>query len=183
MKKGKISKDLLRYLALGGILTIAMLSPIGGPEIVKSLFKHLKYKIRQIKDSAYYLKKRGLAEFVKEDNNNNVVVRITDNGKKYLRTFDIDNMVLNKPEHWDKKWRLVVFDVPEDHKNAREALRRKLKDLNFIRFQDSVWITPFPCDDEIRFLRDIFNVPFNVDVFVVEDLKHHEIRLKKHFKI
>lgn len=182
MKKGKIAKDILKYLAFGGVITIAMLSPVGGPKIVKILFKHLKYKIKQIKDSAYYLRKRGLVEFINE-NNNEVTIKITDNGKKYLKTFDIDNMVLNKPEHWDKKWRLVVFDVPEDHKNAREALRRKLKDLNFIRFQDSVWITPYPCDDEIRFLREIFNVPFNVDVFVVEDLKHHEIRLKKHFEI
>lgn len=182
MKKSKIGKDLLKYLAFGGVLTIAMLSPIGGPKIVKSLLRHLKYKIRQIKDSAYYLKKRGLVEFVME-NDNEVTVKITDNGKKYLKTFDIDNMVLNKPECWDKKWRLVVFDVPEKHKNAREALRRKLKELNFIRFQDSVWITPYPCDDEIRFLREIFNIPFSVDVFITEDLKHHEIILKKHFKI
>lgn len=182
MKKGKIGNDLLRYLALGGILTIAMLSPIGGPKIVKSLFRHLKYKIRQIKDSAYYLKKRGLVEFVTE-NNSEVTVRITNNGKKYLKTFDIYNMVLNKPARWDKKWRLVAFDIPEEHKSAREALRRKLKELNFIRFQDSVWITPYPCDDEIRFLREIFNIPFNVDVFIIEDLKHHEIRLKKYFKI
>lgn len=180
--KNKISKDLLRYIALGGLVTLAMLSPVGGPKIAKVLLKHLLYKLKQIKSSAYYLKKRGLIEFIKEDANN-IVVKITDNGKKYLKTFDIDNMILNKPEYWDKKWRLVVFDVPEDHKNAREALRRKLKDLNFIRFQDSVWITPYPCDDEIRFLREIFNVPFNVDVFVVEDLRHHEIRLKKYFKL
>lgn len=173
---------MLRYLALGGILTIAMLSPIGGPKIVKSLFRHLKYKIRQIKDSAYYLKKRGLVEFVTE-NDNKVTVKITNNGKKYLKTFNIDNMALNKPAHWDKKWRLVAFDVPEDHKKAREALRRKLKELNFVRFQDSVWITPYPCDDEIRFLREIFNIPFSVDVFIIEDLKHHEIGLKKYFKI
>lgn len=182
MKKSKIGKDLLKYLAFGGILTIAMLSPIGGPKIVKSFFKHLRYKIRQIKDSAYYLRKRGLVEFIME-NDNEITLKITNNGKKYLKTFDIDNMILNKPERWDKKWRLVVFDVPEEHKNAREALRRKLKELNFVRFQDSVWITPYQCDDEIRFLREIFKIPFDVDVFEVSDLKHHEIRLKKHFKI
>jgi DNA-binding transcriptional regulator PaaX len=70
--------------------------------------------------------------------------------------------------------------VPEKHKKARDAFRRKLKDLNFVRLQDSVWVTPYPCDDEIRFLREIFNIPFNVDVFTISDLKHHEIRMKKY---
>ncbi len=182
MKNSKIGKDILFYLVSGGLLTLAMLSPIGGPKIVKSLLKKLGHKIRQIKASVYYLKKRGLIEFIQEDSDK-VTVQITDNGKKYLKTFDIDNIILNKPVCWDKKWRLVFFDIPEKHKKAREAFRRKLKDLGFVRLQDSVWVTPFPCEDEIRFLREVFSVPFNVDVFTISDLKHHEINLKKHFKI
>ncbi|MEK7578339.1 MAG: CRISPR-associated endonuclease Cas2 [Patescibacteria group bacterium] len=182
MRTNKIGKDLLKYLALGGLVTVAMFSPINGHKVAEDLLRHVKYKLKQLKNNAHYLKKRGLIEFIKE-NNDEVVVRITDGGRKYLKTFDIDDMVLNRPEHWDGKWRLVIFDVPEEHKKARDALRRKLKDLCFVRLQDSVWVTPYPCDDEIRFLREIFNIPFNVDVFTINDLKHHEINLKKHFKI
>lgn len=182
MKNSKIGKDILFYLVSGGLLTLAMLSPIGGPKIVKSLLRKLKYKIKQIKASAYYLKKRGLIEFVWEDNDK-VTVKITNNGKKYLKTFDIDNMTLNKLVPWDKKWRLIIFDIPEKHKKAREAFRRKLKDLDFVRLQDSVWVTPFPCEDEIRFLREIFNVSFNIDVIETTNLKHHEIKLKKYFEL
>lgn len=182
MKTSKVGKDLLKYLAFGGILTLAMLSPVGGPKIAKALLKQLRYKIQQLRNSAYYLKKRGLVEFVSEDDKG-ITIKITNDGKKYLKTFDIDGMALNKPVHWDKKWHLVIFDVPEKHKKAREALRRKLKDLNLVRLQDSVWVTPYPCDDEVRFLREIFNIPFNVDVFVTEDLKHHEIKLKKYFEL
>ncbi len=182
MRTNKIGKDVLRYLALGGVCTIAMFSPVGGPKISKILLKQLKYKLKQLKSNAYYLKKRGLIEFVKEDAGG-ITMKITDNGKKYLKTFDIDNITLNKPAYWDKKWRLVIFDVPEKHKKAREALRRKLKDLNFVRLQDSVWVTPFPCEDEIRFIRELFNVPFNVDVIETANLKHHEIKLKKYFEL
>ena len=182
MRTNKIGKDLLKYLALGGIITVAMLSPTGGPKIAKILIKQLGYKLKQLKSNAYYLKKRGLIKFVKEDGKD-ITVSITDNGKKYLKTFDIDNIVLHMPERWDGKWRLVIFDVPEKHKKAREALRRKLKDLNFARLQDSVWVTPFPCEDEIRFIRELFNVPFNVDVIETADLKHHEINLKKYFEL
>jgi DNA-binding transcriptional regulator PaaX len=182
MKKSEIGKDLLKYLALGGFLTLAMLSPIGGPKVVKSLVKYLKYRISQIRASAYYLKKRGLIEFIKEDDNN-MMMRITDNGKRYLKKFDIDDMALNRPKVWDKKWRLVIFDVPEKHKRAREALRQKLKDLGFEKLQKSVWVTPFPCNDEIRFLREIFNISFNVDVVITDDIGYHEIKLKKLFKL
>ena len=182
MRTSRVGKDLLKYLAFGGVLTLAMLSPVGGPKIVKVLLKQLKYKIRQLRNSAYYLKKRGLVEFVSEDSKG-ITIRITNNGEKYLKTFDIDNMILARPVVWDKKWRLVIFDVPEKHKKAREALRRKLKDLDFLWLQDSAWVTPYPCDDEIRFLREIFNIPFNVDVFEISDLKHHEIRFKKYFKL
>jgi len=182
MRKNIIGKDLLKYLALGGLITVAMFSPTGGPKLAKILLKQLRYKLKQLKSNAYYLKKRGHIEFIRETNDN-VVVKITDSGRKYLKTFDIDNMILNRPERWDGKWRLVIFDVPEEHKKAREALRRKLKELNFARLQDSIWVTPFPCEDEIRFIRELFNVPFNVDVVETADLKHHEIRLKKHFEL
>ena len=182
MRTNKIGKDLLRYLALGGVITVAMLSPIGGPKIAKILLKQLRYKIKQLRSNAYYLKKRGLIEFVREDVGG-ITMKITDNGKKYLRTFDIDNLILNRAAQWDGKWRLVIFDVPEKHKKAREALRRKLKDLNFSRLQDSVWVTPFPCEDEIRFVRELFCVPFSVDVIETLDLKHHEIKLKKYFEL
>ena len=182
MRTSRVGKDLLKYLTFGGVLTLAMLSPVGGPKIAKVLLKQLKYKIQQLRNSAYYLKKRGLVEFASEDNKG-ITIRITNNGEKYLKTFDIDSITLNKPISWDKKWRLVVFDIPEKHKKAREALRRKLKDLNLVRLQDSVWVTPYPCDDEIRFLGEIFNIPFNVDVFITDDLRHHEIKLKKYFEL
>ena len=81
MKTNRIGKDLLRYLALGGLVTVAMLSPINGHKVAKDLLKHVKYKLKQLKNNAYYLKKRGHIEFVKE-NSNEVMVRITDSGRK-----------------------------------------------------------------------------------------------------
>ncbi|MBI2033657.1 MAG: hypothetical protein HYT13_01005 [Candidatus Liptonbacteria bacterium] len=167
---------------MGGLITLAMFSPVGGPKLIKDLIKHLKHKIKKIRDSAYYLRKRGLIEFVKEDDNT-IVVKITAEGRKYLKKFDIDNLILKRPEHWDKKWRVVIFDIAEKKKRAREALRQKLQELNFVRLQDSVWVTPFPCGDEIRFIREILGISFDVDIILAEDLGHHEIKLKKYFEL
>jgi hypothetical protein len=76
MRKNKIGKDLLKYLALGGLVTIAMLSPINGHKVAGDLLRHVKYKLKQLKNNAHYLKKRGLIEFVKETSKNFLISTI-----------------------------------------------------------------------------------------------------------
>ena len=98
----------------------------------------------------------------------------------YTETLEIGKTLRNE---FVVKVKGKVNERPEKNKKAREALRRKLKDLDFVRLQDSVWVTPHPCEDEVRFLREIFTIPFNVDVIETDDLKHHEIKLKKYFNI
>jgi len=69
-------------------------------------------------------------------------------------------MEIKKTSQWDRKWRIVFFDIPEKHRRARDALREKLKEIGFREFQQSVFIQPYPCTDEINFLVDkITNEP------------------------
>jgi len=70
----------------------------------------------------------------------------------------INNTIINKPKSWDKKWRLVIFDIPETHRKHRVAFRNKLKQLGFIQFQKSVWIHPYECQNEISFLAEYLNI-------------------------
>jgi phenylacetic acid degradation operon negative regulatory protein len=51
---------------------------------------------------------------------------------------------------WDGQWRVVVFDLPEEHNASRVRLRRYLKDRGFGYLQNSLWITPDPLDAEVR---------------------------------
>lgn len=44
---------------------------------------------------------------------------------------------------WDGCWHQLVFDIPEEHRVYRNALRRFLKRLRLGCLQKSVWITPF----------------------------------------
>ncbi len=43
---------------------------------------------------------------------------------------------------WDGRWRLVMFDLPENLNRQRVKLRRVLKDLKFGYLQNSVWLSP-----------------------------------------
>lgn len=45
-------------------------------------------------------------------------------------------------KRWDRKWRLVIFDIEETSRSVRDLFRMKLKELGFAQLQKSVWITP-----------------------------------------
>lgn len=51
---------------------------------------------------------------------------------------------LLKPQsiRWDGKWRIVLFDVPEQKRPIRDYLRNVLKRHGFIEFQRSMWVWP-----------------------------------------
>lgn len=50
--------------------------------------------------------------------------------------------IFYKKQDWDKKFRLVIFDIQESERKKRNQLRQFLKQLNFVLIQKSVWLTP-----------------------------------------
>ena len=79
-------------------------------------------------------------------------------------------MEIKKPEKWDRKWRMVIFDVPNKYKTARDALRKKLKEMGFYQLQKSVWVYPYPCFDEILFIGKFFNAERFIELLTVEEM-------------
>lgn len=47
------------------------------------------------------------------------------------------------PGKWDGKWRVVIFDIPEQAREKRDQLRWLLKRNAFKKLQSSVFISPF----------------------------------------
>lgn len=43
--------------------------------------------------------------------------------------------------NWDGKWRIVIFDIPEENRKIRNILRARLKLWEFEIWQQSVWAT------------------------------------------
>ncbi len=56
--------------------------------------------------------------------------------------------LITKP--WDKKWRLVTFDIPEKERDKRDKLRYQLEELGLKHFQRSVWISPLPVNQHLK---------------------------------
>ena len=72
---------------------------------------------------------------------------------------------LQRPDRWDGKWRVVIWDVPEKRRELRDRLRATLTRIGFVHIQHSVWVCPWPCRDEIEWLREHYRLDNRVLFF------------------
>lgn len=89
------------------------------------------------------LREKGFVEFIKD---RELILRLTDSGKD--RALWVKMMTGD--EKWDGRWRLVVWDIPEKRRQARDLLRFKLKRLGFKRWQQSIWASKINCTKLLR---------------------------------
>lgn len=79
-------------------------------------------------------------------------------GKKQLKLTNLGKAVLEKhradarsPQlRWDSRWRLVIFDIPEEIAPLRKYLRVYLRGMGFGKVQRSIWISPYDHRKKIR---------------------------------
>lgn len=177
--RNEIIKDVLLALGAVGLVAVA----IAAPNLVGVLGGHFtsrnKYKNVQIKRSLLGLEKRGFVNMSKEGDK--TVISLTKDGKQKMLKYKIDSMKINPQKKWDHKWRLVIFDIPVDKSAARIEFTRKLKEIGFKLMQKSVWVCPYPCEDEIDFLKEVYEISLYVRVVVAEyiDIKNDLIRYFK----
>ena len=107
---------------------------------------------------------------------------LSDDGKRRALRYHFDKMQIPKPAKWDKLWRIVIFDIPEDQKAGRDALARKLKILGFYPIQKSVFILPYKCKNEIEYIAEMFNVKPFVRFMTVKEIDI-ESDLKRKFGV
>lgn len=84
------------------------------------------------------------------------------------------------PKEWDKKWRIVLFDVPEKDRRFRDVLREHLRELKFFKLQHSVFVSPFPCEKQLMELISLYKAGSFVRI-VTADWVDNEEKLKRHF--
>ena len=170
------AKAVLTLAAIGGALAIFAAVPgltrLMSRSAASAAQQANKDRYRRLWKSFYAMKQKGLFEFKGEDKNGYQIYTLTDKGVSEVRKFTLETLAIKNVDKWDKKWRLVIFDIPEKYKRARGALRDKLKEMNFYPLQKSAWIYPFPCEAEITFLKDAFDIHPFVEALTIDDLKN-----------
>jgi len=167
-------------LLLGGLALGLSGSPKNYFHILKNIGKEWKdidrYALKRTIKNLYKSKLIG----EKQNLDGTITIILTDKGKEKALTYDLEKIEIKKPIKWDKKWRVVLFDIPENRKKIREALRFYLKKLRFYEFQKSVFIHPYNCKNEIDYLIEFYDIRKFVR-FLIADSIDNEMHLKEHF--
>jgi len=175
-RRGEIQKIILHAIASTGILATALVAP----QVLGAMDKlGLLENLRQgeiIKSSASKLVKRGL--LVYKDGH----YQLTSEGEKALRLWEIADYKLNKPKNWDKKWRVVIFDIPEKKKKVRDQVRNLFVSAGFERLQDSVWVYPYDCENIIGLLKTDLGIGKDILYMIVDEIENDK-HLREIFKL
>jgi CRISPR/Cas system-associated endoribonuclease Cas2 len=124
------------------------------------------------------MQKKGLVELLEEKEG--IKVRITETGIDELQVATLRKQP--RPDVCDGKWRMVSFDIPNDHNELRHELRRLLQRIGFVHMQQSVYVFPYAVAvlDKL-FARRAFPLS-QVAYSTVETLAQDAV-LRKYFKV
>ncbi|MEI6266750.1 MAG: CRISPR-associated endonuclease Cas2 [bacterium] len=112
--------------------------------------------------------------------NSGVIASLTEAGRLRALRYKVDEINIEVPAWWDHRWRIVMFDVPESHKRARDLFKEKLMDLGFVQLQNSVYVHPAESHNEIEFIRTTYGIKDYVKILLVDRIEG-ELALRKHF--
>lgn len=170
-----LAPETLKILAAVGFITLPFLMPGLAVSLGKIAINLQRQAFRQRLNR---LKKRKLINIRYEKDE--PVVEITQNGLKEALRFKVQEMTIKKPPRWDKKWRLIIFDIVEKKKRQRDQFRSKLQELGFYPLNESVYVHAFPCFEEVEFIRQIYFVGGEVKYILAEKIENGEL-LKSRF--
>ena len=164
-KKKNLQKIILDTVAIAGILSVGLLAPnvIGAMDKL-GLLPNRRQK-EYVSSSASKMTKKGLIKF------NGKFYEITPLGQSRMRLWQFANFKLQKPRRWDKKWRVIIFDIPEKKKKIRDDLTSLFRQAGVRRLQNSVWIYPYDCEDIITLLKTDFGIGKNLLYMIVDELE------------
>lgn len=174
-------KEILHVLAAAGAIGMIFTFPGAAPAIGSLVLGDNTYDRWKTRKIITQLRKQKFIT-IKENPDNTVTVKITDQGMVRALTYQLEAMQLKKPKKWDKKWRVVIFDIPDRYKKVRDIFRMRLRQLSLYPLQESIYVFPYSCFNEIEFLRELYGISFTVKYLLVEKIED-DGELRKHFEL
>lgn len=97
----------------------------------RDLSQQKRLKVRSVESAYYRAIKSGLIEM---DYRN--YPRLTDKGRLQVKRFEPTELPRNAQL-------IIIFDIPEEERNKRSHLRTLLRELSFVKIQQSVWASRY----------------------------------------
>ncbi len=179
-RRGSIERALIGTLALGGILTIGVMAPKVMALIRK---EHIDAILpvdpkQRLRETLSRLKRRGLVAFEERDGKR--YPRLTNKGFERAERLSREGLSIKKPVRWDRRWRIVIFDISQKQRAQRDRVRDILKRLGFYRLQNSVWAHPYDCEEIVALLKLDMRIRREV-LYIIADAIEYDRPLREHF--
>lgn len=170
-------KHILSFVGAAGIVGLSFIAP---PALVlakpfldenrkheRELWK--QYNPSYLRSSLRRLQKDKYVEI--SHINGEEVVLLTGAGKRRVLKYALNDLLIEKPNQWDGRWHMIIYDVTEKKKRLRDIFRQELLVLGFMKLQESVWLYPYPCEKQITFLKEYYGVGNEVLYIVATKLQ------------
>lgn len=173
VRRTKLQEAVLTALISGGRRSSMLI-----PEVLSYLFEIDRSspprKNEVVKSTANRLTKKGLLKF---ENGHYTLTKL---GEETLGHWQSTDFKITSPKRWDKKWRIIIFDIPEKKRSVRDEIRGIFIKAGFKKLQDSVWVYPYDCEDVIGLLKTEFKVGHNL-LYIIADQIENDKYLRDDF--
>ncbi len=179
-----VLKVIILGLLSGGGHPLRPVLPLMIKEIVRLLKESRKLDVEE-KKIRRVLKSLGKKEIIfLEEKGNDIFVHSVNNEKSSVAKYSIQILLdfKRKKKQWDGKWFMVFFDVPEIQRNKRNYLRKFLEQLGFYRYQKSVYIFPYECEEEVSLIKRVVEGANYMKYIIAEKIEDEE-KIKTFFRL
>ncbi len=175
-RKKNLQHIILTIVAGVGILAVGLLAPNVVSAMAKLSIITNKRQREYVGSSASKMVKKGLLKY------NGKFYELTPLGQARLRRWEFGNFKFRRPQKWDRKWRVIIFDIPDKKRKTRDQIRYLFKTAGFYLLQESVWVYPYDCEDIIALLKTDFSIGKNVLYLIAEEIENDR-RLREEFNL
>lgn len=135
----------LKAIGVGGLMGVAVVAPNALAALDTLGVFHAATPKQKRSRYLAELKRQGL--IIASHDADEVRLQLTVKGIHRLQRLEIEELIIARQKHWDKHWRMVVFDIPAAHKDQRYIFLSQLRRLGFVMVRQSTWYHAYPCFD------------------------------------
>lgn len=137
-----------------------------GREFWKALER--KRERNQFAQFINYLKKQGYIKISATKGKRGILLTSKGRSKSLIVKYKLDPRFKKRK---DKKWVMVVFDIPEKMRKYRDEFRKYLLSFGFQKFQKSIWICPYDTLKDLNEVINTYSLDKFVKIFIVEEVE------------
>jgi len=138
------------------------------PDILK-LKRHYErnWNKTQFRHLLYYCKQRGYIKIRNLEQKQGVIL-----AKKGLdKVLKTKLKIGTKKKRRDKKWQMVIFDIPEKKRVIRDFFRGYLRILGYKMLQQSIWVCPLDVFKETEGIIRKYSLDPYIKLFLIEEIE------------